>query len=250
MLAVIGGSGLTGLSQMRVNRRQIVRTPYGDPSGPLVIGHIGAMPALFLPRHGPGHVFAPHRVNYRANIWALRESGATAIVAVGAVGGIGDDCAPGAVVAPAQIIDYTWGREHTYVDGSERGVTHVDFTHPYSATLRALLLQAAQTAGVAAIDGGVYAATQGPRLESAAEIERLRRDGATLVGMTGMPEAALARELALDYVHLCVVSNWAAGRGDSVQTVSHNGIETTLDHAIERVQRIIRALADALHRAA
>ncbi len=228
---------------MTVVRRQIVRTPYGDPSGPLVVGEIGGAPVLFLPRHGPGHVLAPHRVNYRANVWALRESGATDIVAVAAVGGMAPDVGPGAIAVPEQIIDYTYGREHTYCDGSDRQVTHIDFTRPYSDELREQLLAAAQSAGVAAVSGGVYGATQGPRLETAAEIARMQRDGATLVGMTGMPEAALARELSLRYAHLCVVSNWAAGCGDSRRAISHDGIDTTLDRAIGRVQEIIAQLA-------
>ncbi len=245
-LAVIGGSGLAGLGQMKVMRREVVRTPYGEPSGPLVIGDIHGVGMLFLPRHGPGHVLPPHRVNYRANIWALKESGATGIIAVAAVGGIGADCGPGAIVLPEQIIDYTYGREHTYCDGSDRQVTHVDFTQPYDRGLRQNLLAAAARAGEPVLGTGVYAATQGPRLETAAEIVRLTQDGATLVGMTGMPEAALARELGIPYAHLCVVSNWAAGRGDSQERISHADLQATLDHSIGRVQRVIVALAEAL----
>lgn len=247
MLAVIGGSGLAGLGRMQVRRRQIVRTPYGDPSGPLVIGEIADAPVLFLPRHGPGHVLAPHRVNYRANVWALRESGATDIVAVAAVGGIAATVGPGVIAVPEQIIDYTWGREHTYCDGSDRQVTHVDFTRPYSDALRDRVIASAAAARIAIVAGGVYGATQGPRLETAAEIARMQRDGATLVGMTGMPEAALARELSLRYAHLCVVSNWAAGCGDSARAISHADIDATLDHAIGRVQEIVAHLAVDYH---
>ncbi|MFO1342663.1 MAG: S-methyl-5'-thioinosine phosphorylase [Burkholderiales bacterium] len=248
MLAVIGGSGLAGLGRMNVVRRQIVRTPYGDPSGPLVVGEIGGAPVLFLPRHGPGHVLAPHRVNYRANIWALRESGVTDIVAVAAVGGIAANVGPGVIAVPDQIIDYTYGREHTYCDGSDRQVTHVDFTRPYSDELRDQVLSAAEGASVAVVAGGVYGATQGPRLETAAEIVRMQRDGATLVGMTGMPEAALARELSLRYAHLCAASNWAAGCGDSTRAISHANIDATLDLAIGRVQEIVAHLAMAYHK--
>ena len=245
MLAVIGGSGLAGLGQMKVIRRQIMRTPFGDPSGPLVFGEINGAAALFLPRHGPGHILAPHRVNYRANIWALKEAGATDIIAVAAVGGIAHNVGPGTVAMPDQIIDYTYGREHTYCDGSERSVVHIDFTQPYSGQLRDVILQAAARSNEAVVSTGVYGATQGPRLETAAEITRMARDGATLVGMTGMPEAALARELSLRYAHLCVVSNWAAGCGDSTTSISHDKINATLDKSIERVQIIIAA--SALH---
>lgn len=248
-LAVIGGSGFAGLGQMKVVRREIVRTPYGEPSGPLVIGDIHGVAMLFLPRHGPGHVLPPHRVNYRANLWALKESGATGIIAVAAVGGIGADCGPGTIVLPQQIIDYTYGREHTYCDGSDRQVTHVDFTQPYDHDLRQNLLAAAVRAGEPVLGAGVYAATQGPRLETAAEIARLQRDGASLVGMTGMPEAALARELGIPYAHLCVVSNWAAGCGDSRERISHANLQATLDHSIGRVQRVIVALAETLGQA-
>lgn len=243
MLAVIGGSGLAGLGQMKVIRREIARTPFGDPSGPLHFGEINGAPVLFLARHGPGHILAPHRINYRANVWALRQAGATDLLAVAAVGGISDDVGPGVIAAPDQIIDYTYGREHTFCDGSERTVVHIDFTQPYSAELRTAVMHAATAAGEALVTTGVYGATQGPRLETAAEITRLQRDGATLVGMTGMPEAALARELSLRYAHLCVVSNWAAGCGNSATAISHDAINSTLDDSIGRVQKIIAALA-------
>ncbi len=246
MLAVIGGSGLVGLGQMKVIRREIARTPFGEPSGPLVFGEIGEFPVLFIPRHGPGHVLAPHRINYRANVWALQQAGATDVLAVAAVGGITANVGPGVIAVPDQIIDYTYGREHTFCDGSDRTVVHVDFTRPYSDPLRDLLLQAAMMAAETVVSSGVYGATQGPRLETAAEIARMARDGATLVGMTGMPEAALARELSMRYAHLCVVSNWAAGCGDSTVKISHANIDTTLDESIGRVQKIIVALAGVM----
>ena len=243
MLAVIGGSGLAGLGQMKVTRREIARTPFGEPSGPLIFGQMNDAPVLFLARHGPGHVLAPHRVNYRANVWALRQAGATDILAVAAVGGIAENTGPGVIAVPDQIIDYTYGREHTFCDGSDRTVVHIDFTQPYSDDLREAICAAAAMAGVSIVAAGVYGATQGPRLETAAEITRMARDGATLVGMTGMPEAALARELSLRYAHLCVTSNWAAGCGNSVNAISHAAIDTTLDESIGRVQEIIAALA-------
>jgi len=208
MLAIIGGSGLTRLSTLAVARREIVRTPYGEPSAPLVFGGLGGKPTIFLPRHGHGHTIPPHRVNYRANLWALKERGARHVVAVASVGGI-VGCTPGDLVIPDQIIDYTSGRAQTYFDGMDQRVVHVDFTEPYAADLRARLLRAASAGGIASIDGGTYGAVSGPRLETAAEIDRLERDGATMVGMTGMPEAVLARELELPYAAVCVVVNHA-----------------------------------------
>lgn len=249
MLAVIGGSGLAGLGQMKVQRREVARTPFGDPSGLLIFGEMNDAPVLFLARHGPGHILAPHRINYRANVWALRQAGATHILAVAAVGGIAENVGPGVMAAPDQIIDYTYGREHTFCDGSDRSVVHVDFTQPYSDELRNSVIAAAASAREPLVAGGVYGATQGPRLETAAEITRMARDGATLVGMTGMPEAALARELSLHYAHLCVVSNWAAGCGNSVNAISHAAIDNTLDNSIGRVQNIIAALAGSFRAA-
>jgi len=241
MLAIIGGSGLTRLSTLSVAHREVVRTPYGEPSSALLFGQIAGRDAVFLARHGHGHTIPPHSVNYRANLWALKARGATAVCAVASVGGIRGH-APGELVLPHQVLDYTWGREHTYFDGDDRKVVHVDFTRPYTPWLRERCLEAAKTAGIAIADGGVYAAVQGPRLESAAEIDRLERDGATMVGMTGMPEAALARELELAYVAICVVVNHAAGRGDSAEAIAMDALVRTLDAGMENV----RALLDHL----
>ena len=193
MLAIIGGSGLTTLSNLDVSHREVVRTPYGEPSGSLVFGEICGKPAMFLPRHGYGHTIAPHMVNYRANLWALHHHKATGIISVASVGGIRDDLGPGEIVLPNQIIDYTWGRKSTFFEGVGTTVTHVDFTEPYDRELCKRIEEAAESLGISVKVGGVYAATQGPRLETAAEINRLERDGADLVGMTGMPEAVLAR---------------------------------------------------------
>lgn len=238
MLAIIGGSGLTRLSTLAVARREVVRTPYGDPSSALVFGQIAGRDAMFLARHGHGHTIPPHRVNYRANLWALKERGATAVVAVASVGGIRGQL-PGELVLPNQLIDYTRERAHTYFDGGDRKVVHVDFTRPYAPALRERCLVAARAAGIALADGGVYAAVQGPRLETAAEIDRLDRDGATLVGMTGMPEAALARELELPYVAICVVVNHAAGRGDSAEAISMQRLVQTLDAGMDKVRSLL-----------
>ena len=238
MLAIIGGSGLTRLSTLAVARREVVRTPYGDPSSALLFGQIAGRDAVFLARHGHGHTIPPHRVNYRANLWALKEKGASAVLAVASVGGI-RGCLPGELVLPHQLVDYTSGREATFFDGGEGNVVHVDFTHPYSPELRAHCLAAAAAAGIAMHDGGVYGAVNGPRLETAAEIDRMERDGATLVGMTGMPEAALAREVGLPYVAICVVVNQAAGRGDSAREVSMEGISQVLEAGMDKVRALL-----------
>ncbi len=242
MLAIIGGTGLTRLSTLQVAHREVVRTPYGDPSSALLFGQISGRDAVFLARHGHGHTIPPHRVNYRANLSALKQRGATAVIAVASVGGITAG-RPGDLVLPHSLIDYTSGRASTYFDGGDRQVVHVDFTHPYAPELRACCLAAAVAAGIALNDGGVYGAVNGPRLETAAEIDRLERDGATLVGMTGMPEAALARELGLPYAAICVVVNHAAGRGDSTAGVSMDGINTVLEAAMDKVRTLLDHVA-------
>ena len=244
MIAIIGGSGLTQLANLEITKRQIVRTPYGEPSGPLSFGHIGAAEVVFLARHGYGHTLAPHEINYRANLWALNAQGVTRVIAVCTVGGIAPALAAGAVVVPDQIIDYTWGRPSTYFEGAAQPVTHIDFTCPYSEELRAMTLAAAAEAGLAVADGGTYAAAQGPRLETKAEIDRFERDGATMVGMTGMPEAALARELGLAYAALAVVVNPAAGRGASAHGVSLEEIARVMEESMAKVRKIVAKLVE------
>ena len=245
MLAVIGGSGFAQLPNLAVSRRQIVRTPFGEPSGALTFGTIGGREVVFLARHGYGHTIRPDQINYRANIWALHAQGVINVVALAAVGGIRSDFTPGELAAPDQIIDYTHGRAATFCTATERGVDHIDFTHPYCQALRAACLDAAARAGEKMIDGGVYAATQGPRLETAAEINRLERDGADMVGITGMPEAALARELGLCYAAIAVVVNCAAGRGDSTDGIATNAIAAVLQRAMGRVQLVLERLVTA-----
>jgi 5'-methylthioadenosine phosphorylase len=239
MLGIIGGSGLSQLANMEVKGRKVSRTPYGEPSGALTLGRIAGSDVIFLARHGYGHTIAPHEVNYRANLWALKDSGVDAVVSVASVGGIHKDMGPGVIALPHQVIDYTWGRPHTYFEGRGVPVNHIDFTEPYSRALRDKLLKAAAACGEKVADRGVYAATQGPRLETAAEIVRLERDGADLVGMTGMPEAALAREIGLEYATIAVVANYAAGKGDSAQAIPLDRIGAVLDAAMGRVRRII-----------
>jgi 5'-methylthioadenosine phosphorylase len=242
MLAIIGGSGLTLLASLDVTHRKAVRTPYGEPSGALTFGRLRGREVIFLARHGYGHTIPPHEVNYRANVWALRESGATEIVSVASVGGIRADLGPGTLVVPHQIIDYTWGRRSTFFEGGDVPVTHVDFTWPYAEPVRQKILAAAHACGEKVLEGAVYAATQGPRLETSAEIDRLERDGAEVVGMTGMPEAGLARELDLAYATIAVVVNHAAGRGESAAGVRLEGIEQMLHQTIARARRIIEEL--------
>jgi 5'-methylthioinosine phosphorylase len=210
-LAIIGGTGLYRLAGLEEAEAQVPETPYGEPSGALRCGRIGDAQVVFLARHGEAHSLPPHRINYRANLWALHALGVRRVLALNTVGGITERYPPRALGLPDQLIDYTWGRIATFGEEAGSPVQHVDFADPYTPSLRRDLLAAAGRAGVTVVDGGCYGATQGPRLETRAEIARMRRDGCDLVGMTGMPEAALARELGLDYACLALVANWAAG---------------------------------------
>jgi len=239
MYAIIGGSGLAKLSSLQNPRRQVMRSPYGEPSGALTFGLLAGREVVFLARHGYGHTIAPHEINYRANIWALKELGVQGVFAVATVGGLRADLGPGTLVVPDQIIDYTHSRRSTFFEGAETRVTHVDFTQPYSPRLRTMLLEAARAAGEPIVDGATYACTQGPRLETAAEIERIARDGGDVVGMTGMPEAALAREAGLDYAVLGVVVNHAAGRGESKQEIKLEDLEGVMRQTVTRAVRIL-----------
>ena len=242
MLAIIGGSGLTTLSNLDVSHREVVRTPYGEASGALVFGEICGRPAVFLPRHGYGHTIPPHKVNYRANLWALHHHKVSGVISVASVGGIRGDLQPGDIVLPHQILDYTWGRNSTFFDGNGTPVHHVDFTEPYDAELRRRILEAGQQLSIDIKVDAVYAATQGPRLESAAEINRLERDGADLVGMTGMPEAYLARELSLCYAAVGVVVNHAAGRGASTGGIQMEEIQAVLGEVMLQVRHLLEQL--------
>ena len=244
LVAIIGGSGLTALKNLEITRREVMRTPYGEPSAPLIHGRIGGQSAVFLPRHGHGHTIPPHAVNYRANIWALKETGATHVIAVNAVGAIIPVLASGSLAFPDQIIDYTYGREHTFFGNDQKPVTHTDFTFPYCEELRQALIEAAREGGFEAAEHATYAATQGPRFETIAEINRLERDGAHIVGMTGMPEAGLARELALCYASIAVVANPAAGRAAGV--ISLREIEQALDAGMGKVRALLERVIPML----
>lgn len=239
-LAIIGGTGLTSLKSLKIVRREVVPTPYGEPSGPLTHGMLGNLEVVFLPRHGYGHTIPPHMVNFRANIWALKHIGIEDVIAVAAVGGIRDDLKPGQLAVPDQIIDYTWSRGHSYFEDGLSRVVHIDFTYPYCERLREELIAAARATSIDVADRATYAATQGPRLETAAEINRLERDGADMVGMTGMPEAALAREIDLCYAAVAVVANRAAGRGEGLITMAE--VERNLKAGVAQVRRILETL--------
>ena len=242
MLGIIGGTGCAQLSNLEIIKRQVIRTPYGEPSGALTFGKIKDHEVVFLARHGYGHHLPPHEVNYRANVWALQAQGVKNVIAVATVGGIHEDYRPGMIIVPDQIIDYTHGRKSTYYEGGESEVTHVDFTDPYCEAMRQRAMQAARQAGIDFKEGGVYAAVQGPRLETTAEINRLERDGATMVGMTGMPEAVLARELNLCYATIAVVANYAAGRGSSKHGIEFGGVDAVLCPAMDRLRAILEQL--------
>ena len=242
MLAIIGGSGLSQLGNLKIELRKVARTPYGEPSGPLTFGRVGGRDVVFLARHGYGHTVAPNEVNYRANLWALKEEGVAGVVSVASVGGIRKDLGPGALVLPDQIIDYTWGRPGTFYEGPGAPVTHIDLTEPYTPELRLRILRAAADCGEAVTDGCVYAATHGPRLENAAEIERLERDGADGVGMDAMAAGAGRGGVGLQSAALAVVANFAAGRGASARGVAIEQIESVLAAAMGRVRGILEEL--------
>lgn len=235
--AIIGGSGLTHLEGLALKEECLFDTPYGAPSAPVLRGEYAGRNVLFLARHGHPHRIAPHQINYRANLWALKQAGADAIVAINAVGGIHAAMGTAHLCVAHQIIDYTWGREHTYFAGDIDHVTHVDFSYPYDEVLRGKLNAALQALGYPHSSHGVYGATQGPRLESVAEIARMERDGCDIVGMTGMPEAALARELGLPYACLALVVNPAAGKSSGIITMAE--IEAALAGGIDKVKHVL-----------
>lgn len=242
-LALIGGTGLNQLQGLEPVTEHSIETPFGAPSAAIVEGRFGDTELLFLARHGVPHSIPPHRINYRANLWALRELGVTEILAVFAVGGILGEMTPGHFVIPDQVIDYTWGREHTFFDGKAAPLEHIDFTEPFSAALRLRLVECAQNLPLDCSPSGTYGATQGPRLETAAEIRRMSRDGCDVVGMTGMPEAALAAELRLPYAAICMVVNPAAGLGET--PITEAAMHEILVQETAVIGELLRAFIDA-----
>ena len=238
-LAIIGGTGLTQLSDLTIIKRERVDTPYGAPSAEFVTGELNGKSVIFLARHGNPHTIAPHNINYRANIWGLKHLGITDIIAVAAVGGITKAMKPSHIAIPDQIIDYSYGRKHTFFDDNNYPLTHIDFTHPYNQRLRALLITAAANANIAITQNGTYGCTQGPRLETPVEIKRMAQDGCDLVGMTAMPEAALAKELGIEYAAISVVANWAAGVTDREITMAE--IEHNLHSGMANTAELLKA---------
>lgn len=238
--AIIGGTGLTQLDGLTIRDAGLMDTPYGPTSSAILFGQYADSEVMFLARHGHPHRIPPHLVNYRANIWALKQGGAEQIIAINAVGGISSDLNTGDFCVPDQIIDYTYGRQHTFCAGEQEQVTHIDFTQPYDAGLRKRLIAAIAAHGFACKNNGVYGCTQGPRLETAAEIRRMENDGCTVVGMTGMPEAALARELGLSYACLSLVVNPAAGKSNKAITMHQ--IEQALAGGMDRVRMVLARL--------
>jgi len=245
-IAVIGGTGLTSLDTLQITHRDTQSTPYGEPSSPMILGELAGRPVVFLARHGPHHTLPPHKINYRANLWALHRIGVQRVIAVAAVGGIRDDMAPGALAFPDQLVDYTWGRHYTFFEDNLSQVTHIDFTEPYCPELRTRLIEAARASDLDAREFCTYAAMQGPRLETAAEIRKLERDGCDIVGMTGMPEAALARELGLRYATCAVVANRAAGKAPGEITMAD--IERNLLGGMTRVKALLARVIPTLDR--
>lgn len=247
-LAVIGGTGLYRLAGLEGAEEHRLGTPWGEPSGPVRVGRLRGRRVAFLARHGESHALPPHRINYRANLHALKTLGVVRVLALNTVGGITSRFAPRVLGVPDQIIDYTWGREVSFWDGPGSEVLHAEFAEPYDPPLRAAVLSAARSAGLELVDGGCYGATQGPRLETRAEIARLRRDGCDVVGMTGMPEAALARELGLAYASVVIVANWAAGcdpAGAAAPPITLDEVLGNVEAASAALPRLIEALLSA-----
>ena len=241
-IAIIGGTGFTQLTNLSITGREVHTSAYGEPSAPIVRGKLEGVDVIFLPRHGVEHTIPPHKVNYRANLSVLNQLGVANIVAINAVGGITSEMSPQAITIPDQIIDYTYSRSHTFFDEGLDKVNHIDFTQPYCESLRQSILAAAKASNITVIEKATYAATQGPRLETAAEIDRLERDGCHVVGMTGMPEAALAREIGLCYASINVVANKAAGRGHANEVITLEEIESNLSICLDNVKRILEVL--------
>lgn len=251
-IAIIGGSGLDDFDGFKNTKTLSVTTPYGDHASGAKQGELNGQHCVFLPRHGQSHELPPHKVNYRANIHLLKQYGVKSIVAVNVVGGISADMKPEALVLPKQIIDYSYGREHTFYDGHNyqdvftkgKSVEHIDFSYPYSAHLRKKIEHFLELKSIPFVNYGVYGCTQGPRLETQAEIKRMQQDGCDVVGMTAMPEAALARELDMDYVSLCLVVNWAAGITEQVLEIKE--IMQVCDRGMGTIKTLLPELIASL----
>lgn len=243
-LAIIGGTGLSQLADLKIIKSEQITTPYGAPSADFITGELNGKEVIFLARHGNPHRIAPHKINYCANIWGLKQLGVESIIAVAAVGGITAGMVPAHIAIPDQIIDYSYGRKHTFFEDENSPVTHIDFSYPYSQALRSRLIHAAKKVGIPISPIGTYGCTQGPRLETAAEIKRMENDGCDLVGMTGMPETALARELGINYAALGVIANWAAGKMEGEITMAE--IEQNLHKGMANAAELLKAFVEML----
>lgn len=242
-LAIIGGSLLSEIKNLRVETEETISTPYGEPSGKFVTGRLASTDIIYLNRHGESHNLPPHKINYRANIFALKSLGVTHVISITAVGGITSQMSPMQWVVPDQLIDYTYGREHTYSDGNNADVNHIDFSYPFDKKLRKILHATVRNEGLSCINKATYGVTQGPRLETIAEVIRLEIDACDIVGMTAMPEAALSKELKINYATLSLVVNWAAGKGENQQrVVSMEEINQRINDGNEILAKIIKKL--------
>jgi 5'-methylthioadenosine phosphorylase len=237
-IGVIAGSGLYEIPGLTINKRRKISTPYGNPSDQYILGKFGNTEVIFLPRHGNRHNIPPHMINYRANIWGFKKLGVERILSISAVGGIKKGLEPGNIVVLNQLIDMTKTRKQTFYDG-KTGVIHIDFTEPYCAETRGLLLKAGRRSRIPLINTGTYLAVDGPRLETASEIKAFRVLGGDVVGMTVIPEAPLARELEICYAGISVVANFAAGIGRRKLTTSE--VMDAMRASTEKLKRLLKA---------
>jgi 5'-methylthioinosine phosphorylase len=245
MFGVIGGTGLDEIKDLVVEKHTTVKTPYGLPSEPLTFGMLGRHKFVFLARHGKNHSIPPHLINYQANIWALNSVGVKNLVGINTVGSIETKFMPGHFVFPNQIIDYTYGRKNTFFDGIKNPVNHIDFTYPFDENLYDQFIKISNSLKLIHHENGVYASVQGPRLESSAEINRYEIDGANIIGMTGMPEASLAREIGLNYGIICPVANHAAGRGLNKDGITHKEISENSKKMSINIANLIKGILES-----
>ena len=241
-IGIIGGTGLTEIKGLDITGEKEIKTPFGQPSAPYVIGKLKGKKVIFLARHGNPHRYPPHKVNYRANIWGFKKLGVKNIISMAAVGGITENMEPAHLVIPDQIVDYSYGRQHTFFAKNLEEVTHIDFTYPYTQKLRSQLIKLATKKNIAISPIATYGCTQGPRLETAAEILRLENDGCDIVGMTGMPEAGLARELEISYATIAIVANWGAGKsaGEITMEEIHQHLSKGMGNAVQLLTAFIK----------
>lgn len=245
MFGIIGGTGLDKIEGLTVEKYEPIETPYGETSEPLTFGSFGNQKIIFLARHGKNHSIPPHLINYQANIWGLHSAGVKNLIAINTVGSIKTEFMPGDFVFPNQIIDYTYCRKNTFSDGVKKSVNHIDFTYPFDDNLRNQFSKISNLLKLKNHVNAVYASVQGPRLESAAEINRYENDGVNIVGMTGMPEASLAREIGLNYAIICPVANHAAGRGLNKAGITHEEISVNSEKMSKNIANLIKGIIES-----